>query len=70
VAALKTIPLSWTFAVRGLDMVGSFKTAPGGLMHLLGSFKWIEAKRIKKLDGSSTIQFFNEIIVRYCSAPP
>jgi hypothetical protein len=27
--------------------------------------KWIEAKTIKKLDGSSTIKFFNEIIVRY-----
>jgi hypothetical protein len=27
--------------------------------------KWIEAKPIKKLDGSSTIKFFNEIIVRY-----
>jgi hypothetical protein len=27
--------------------------------------KWIEAKPIKKLDGSSTIKFFNEIITRY-----
>jgi monoamine oxidase len=27
--------------------------------------KWIEAKTIKKLDGSSTIKFFNEIITRY-----
>jgi hypothetical protein len=27
--------------------------------------KWIEAKSIKKLDGSSTIKFFNEIITRY-----
>jgi hypothetical protein len=26
---------------------------------------WIEVKPIKKLDGSSTIKFFNEIIVRY-----
>jgi hypothetical protein len=50
-------------------MVGPFKTAPGGLTHLLvavGKFtKWIEAKPIKKLDGSSTIKFFNEIITRY-----
>jgi hypothetical protein len=69
VAALKTIPLSWSFAVWGLDMVGLFKTAPGGLMHLLVTVdkftKWIEAKPIKKFDGSSTIKFFNEIIVRY-----
>jgi transposase InsO family protein len=69
VAALKTIPLTWPFAVWGLDMVGPFKTAPGGLTHLLVAVdkftKWIEAKPIKKLDGSSTIKFFNEIIVRY-----
>jgi hypothetical protein len=50
-------------------MVGPFKTAPGGLMHLLVAVdkftKWIEAKTIKNLDGSSTIKFFNKIIVRY-----
>jgi hypothetical protein len=68
-AALKTIPLTWPFAVWGLDMVGPFKTAPRGLMHLLVAVdkftKWIEAKPIKKLDGSSTIKFFKEIIMRY-----
>jgi hypothetical protein len=67
--ALKTIPLTWPFTVWGLDMVGPFKTAPGGLTHLLVAVdkftKWIEAKPIKKLDGSSTIKFFNEIITRY-----
>jgi hypothetical protein len=68
-AALKTIPLTWPFAVWGLDMVGPFKIAPGGLTHLLVAVdkftKWIEAKPIKKLDGSSTSKFFNEIITRY-----
>jgi hypothetical protein len=68
-AALKTIPLTLSFAVWGLDMVGPFKTAPGGLTHLLVAMdkftKWIEAKPIKKLDGSSTIKFFNNIITRY-----
>jgi hypothetical protein len=50
-------------------MVGPFKMEPRGLTHLLvvvDKFtKWTEAKTIKKLDGSSTIKFFNEIIVRY-----
>jgi hypothetical protein len=68
-AALKTIPLTWPFTVWGLDMVRPFKTAPGGLTQILVAVdkftKWIEAKLIKKLDGSSTIKFFNEIIVRY-----
>jgi hypothetical protein len=69
VAALKTIPLTWPFAVWGLDMVGPFKAAPGGLTHLLVAVdkftKWIEAKPIKKLDGSSTIKFFNNTSTRY-----
>jgi hypothetical protein len=53
-------------------MVGPFKMAPGGLTHLLVAVdkftKWIEAKPIKKLNDSSTIKFFNKIIVRY--GPP
>jgi hypothetical protein len=68
-AALKTIPLTWPFTVWGLDMVGPFKTVPRGLTHMLVAVdkftKWIKAKPIKKLDGSSTIKFFNEIITRY-----
>jgi hypothetical protein len=48
-------------------MVEPFKIAPGGLTHLLVAVdkftKWIKAKPIKKLDGLSTIKFFNEIIV-------
>jgi hypothetical protein len=66
---LKTIPLTWPFAVWGLDMVGPFRTAPGRLTHLLVAVfkftKWIKANPIKKLDGSSTIKFFNDIIMRY-----
>jgi hypothetical protein len=50
-------------------MVGQFKAAPGGLTHLQVAMekftKWIKAKPIKKLDGSSTIKFFKEIIIRY-----
>jgi hypothetical protein len=50
-------------------MVGPFKTALRALTHLLVAMdkfsKWIEAKPIKKLDGSSTIKLFNAIIVRY-----
>ena len=52
-SALKTIPITWPFAVWGLDMVGPFRTARGGMTHLLVMIdkftKWIEAKPIKKL---------------------
>jgi hypothetical protein len=67
--ALKTIPLTWLFTVWGHDMVGPFKTAHRGFTHLLVAVdkftKWIEAKPIKKLNCSSTIKFFHDIIVRY-----
>ncbi|KAK1561437.1 hypothetical protein QYE76_018567, partial [Lolium multiflorum] len=51
------------------DMVGPFKTNRGGMTHLLVMIdkftKWIEAKPIKKLDGSTSVTFLKEIIVRY-----
>ena len=31
--ALQTIPITWPFAVWGLDMVGPLKKAPGGFTH-------------------------------------
>jgi hypothetical protein len=46
--ALHTIPITWPFAVWGLDMVGLLKTAPLGFTHLLVAVdkftKWVEAK--------------------------
>jgi hypothetical protein len=66
---LKTIPITWPFAVWGLDMVGPFKTAPGGYTHLLVAVdkftKWVEAKPIKKLDGATAANFLWGIISRF-----
>jgi transposase InsO family protein len=68
-SALKTIPLTWPFAVWGMDMMGKFKTAPGGYTHLLVAVdkftKWIEAKPIKKCDGKTATKFLRELIYRY-----
>jgi hypothetical protein len=33
--ALQTIPITWSFAVWGLDLVGPLQKAPGGYTHLL-----------------------------------
>jgi hypothetical protein len=46
-SALKTIPLTWPFAVWGMDMVGKFKTAP----------RWLHAppsrrRQVHKMGGS------------------
>jgi hypothetical protein len=35
---LQTIPITWPFVVWGLDLLGSFKKAPGGLTHLLVTY--------------------------------
>ena len=45
--ALQTIPITWSFAVWGLDLGSPLKKAPGGYTHLLVAVdkfsKWIEA---------------------------
>lgn len=45
--ALQTMPITWTFAIWGMDLVGPMKKAPGGYTHLLVMIekfsKWIEA---------------------------
>lgn len=50
-------------------MVGPFKTARGGLTHLLVAVdkytKWVEAKPIKKLDGPTTIKFIAELVIQF-----
>ncbi|XP_073367841.1 uncharacterized protein [Aegilops tauschii subsp. strangulata] len=64
-SALKTIPITWSFAVWGLDMVGPFKTTCGGMTQLLVSMdkftKWIEARPIKKLYGATAVTFIADI---------
>jgi hypothetical protein len=44
--ALQIIPITWSFAVWGLDLIGPLQKAPGGFSHLLVAIdkfsKWIE----------------------------
>jgi hypothetical protein len=67
--ALHTIPITWLFAVWGLDMVGPLKTAPSGFTHLLVAVekftKWVEAKPIRKLDGKTALKFVKDIVVTF-----
>ena len=68
-SALKTIPITWPFAVCCLDMVGQFKPARGNMTHILVMVdkftKWIEVKPIRKCDGHTAVQFLKDIILRY-----
>ena len=47
-------------------MVGQFKTARGGMTHLLVAVdkftKWIEVEPIKKLDGKTANKFLQKLI--------
>jgi len=51
--ALQTIPITWSFAVWGLDLVGPLQKAPGGFTHLLVAIdkfsKWIEVRPITRI---------------------
>ena len=50
-------------------MLGPFKTARGGLTHLLVAVdkftKWVEVKPIKKLNGTTAVTFITDITIRY-----
>jgi hypothetical protein len=50
---LQTIPITWSFAVWGLDIVGPLRKAPGGFTHLLVVIdkfsKWVEVRPITNL---------------------
>ena len=68
-SALKTILITWPFAVWCLDMVGPFRPARGNMPHMLVMVdkftKWIEVKPIQKCDGKTTVKFLKDIILRY-----
>src|SRR5215216_1500419 len=67
--ALRTIPITWPFAVWGLDMVGPLK---GGshkkkyLLVMVDKFtKWIEAKLVTTAESGPVIDFISSIVHRY-----
>nr|CAB3471350.1 unnamed protein product [Digitaria exilis] len=67
--ALQTIPITWPFAVWGLDLIGPMAKAPGGFTHLLVAIdkfpKWIEARPISRIKSEQAVLFFTDIIHRF-----
>jgi hypothetical protein len=65
---LQTIPVTWPFAVWGLDIIGPLRKVPGGYTHLLVAVdkysKWIEARPITNLRAEQAVSFFTDIIHR------
>jgi transposase InsO family protein len=64
--ALQTIPITWLFAVWGLDLVGPLQKAPGGFTHLLVAIdkfsKWIEVRPLTSIGSKQAVVFFTNII--------
>jgi transposase InsO family protein len=67
--ALQTIPITWPFAVWGLDLVGPLQKAPGGFTHLLVAIdkfsKWIEVRPLTNIGSEQAVAFFTNIIHRF-----
>jgi transposase InsO family protein len=66
---LWTIPITWPFAVWGLDIVGPLQKAPGGYTHLLVAIekfsKWVEVRPITNLRAEQVVTFFTDIVHRF-----
>jgi transposase InsO family protein len=67
--ALQTIPITWSFAIWGLDLVGTLKKTTGGFTHLLVTIdkfsKWIEAHPITSIRSEQAVLFFTDIVHRF-----
>jgi hypothetical protein len=67
--ALHTIPITWPFAVWGLDLVGPLQKAPGGFSHLLVTIdkfsEWIEVRPLTGIRSEQAVAFFTNIIYRF-----
>jgi transposase InsO family protein len=66
---LQTIPITWPFAVWGLDIVGLLRKALGGHTHLLVAIdkfsKWVEVRPITNLRAEQAVTFFTDIVYRF-----
>jgi hypothetical protein len=66
---LQTIPLTWPFAVWGLDILGPFPRAQGGYRYLYVAIdkftKWVEVEPVCTIPAS---QFTSGLFREYCSS--
>jgi hypothetical protein len=66
---LQTIPITWLFAVLGLDLLRPFKKAPRGLTHMLVAVdkftKWIEMNPLAKIGSKQAVDFIQDIIFHF-----
>jgi hypothetical protein len=65
VQGLQTIPLSWSFAVWGLDILGPFPRAAGGYRYLYVAVdkftKWAEVEPVCTMPTGSAVKFIKAL---------
>jgi transposase InsO family protein len=66
---LQTIPLSWPFAVWGLDILGSFSRAAAGYRYLYVAIdkftKWAEVEPVRTIPAGSAVKFIRGLVSRF-----
>jgi hypothetical protein len=69
VQELQTIPLTWPFAVWGLDILGPFPRAQGGYRYLyvtINKFtKWVEVEPVCTILARSVVKFIRGLVCRF-----
>jgi ribonuclease HI/transposase InsO family protein len=66
---LRTIPLTWPFAVWGLDILGPFPRAQGGYRYLYVAIdkftKWVEVEPVCTIPTRSAVKFIHGLVYRF-----
>jgi hypothetical protein len=66
---LQTIPLTWPFAVWGLDILGPFLQAQGGYHYLYVAIdkftKWVEVEPVCTIPARSAVKFIRGLVYRF-----
>jgi hypothetical protein len=66
---LQTIPLTWPFAVWGMDILGPFPRAQGGYRYLYVAIekftKWAEVEPVFTILARSAIKFISGLACRF-----
>jgi transposase InsO family protein len=67
---LQTIPLTWPFAIWGLDILGLFPRAQGGYRYLYVTIekftKWVEVEPVRTIPARSEVKFIHGLVCRFC----
>jgi hypothetical protein len=66
VQELQSIPLTWPFAVWGLDILGPFPRAQGGYRYLYVAIdkftKWVEVEPVCTIPARSAVKFIRGLV--------